>query len=228
MDRAEMVSFIALFNEENFFKTGEGISKIATGTAGCFDQCFNILIWCVGKEVVYPPVQILFFHLYTFRGSMIIGFCSSRRKGYFIQGNFDMIDTVNEKDPVPFSELSQIADYILEKADDDPDILAREIDKLSLEIRNELITSDLLNAYQVFFYFFREDPGDLECDRLTLQPASALLTGVMMSETELFEAIFSIEAGEPVFSISEGDKVIAHCRGPESYRKALRFLDEAF
>ena len=90
---------------------------------------------------------------------------------------------MNDSTPVSFSELARIADQILEKGEDDPDVLARELDRLPPEIRNELISSDLLNASQGFCYCFREDPGELEQDRLTLQPAAALLTGVMMSET---------------------------------------------
>jgi hypothetical protein len=135
---------------------------------------------------------------------------------------------LNDTIPVSFSDLARVADQILEKGEDDPDVLAQELDRLTPEIRNELIISDLLNAYQVFFYFFREDPGDLEQDRLTLQPASALLTGVMIIETDLFEIFFSIDAGEAVFSVSDGDQIVARYRGADSYRKALRFLDESF
>jgi hypothetical protein len=133
---------------------------------------------------------------------------------------------VNDKDPVPFSELSRIADQILEMGEDQPDVLARELERLPPDIRNELLTSDLLNAFQVFYYFFRENPGDLERDRLTLQPASALLTGVMMTGIDLFEILFSIEAGVPVISVSDGDQVIARYQGTDAFRKAVRFLDE--
>ncbi|MDD1705779.1 MAG: hypothetical protein LUQ12_01925 [Methanoregulaceae archaeon] len=133
---------------------------------------------------------------------------------------------MNDKDPVPFSELSRIADQILEMGEDQPDVLARELERLPPDIRNELLTSDLLNAFQVFYYFFRENPGDLERDRLTLQPASALLTGVMMTGIDLFEILFSIEAGVPVISVSDGDQVIARYQGTDAFRKAVRFLDE--
>ncbi len=228
MHRTDPVSPVAAFDEECCSKTVEGIGKSVAGAAGCDGKCLDILIWCVCKEVVDPPVQILFFHLYTFRGSMIIGFRSARESGYYIQENSDTIDTLNDTTSVSFSELACIADQILEKAEDDPEILAQELDGLAPGIRNELLTSDLLNAYQVFFYFFREDPGDLEQDRLTLQPASALMTGVMMSETELSELFFSIEAGEPVFSVSDGDRVVARFRGADAYQKALQFLDESF
>ena len=142
-------------------------------------------------------------------------------------GHSDMSDAVNEKEPIPFSELGRIADQILEKGEDRPDVLARELDDLPPGVRSELLASDLLNAYQVFYYFFRYDPGDLERDRLILQPASALATGVMVTEIDLFEVIFSVDNGVPVFSVSAGEQVIARYRGPDSYKKALLFLDEA-
>lgn len=134
---------------------------------------------------------------------------------------------MNDKDPVPFDKLRRIADQILEKGEDQPDVLAIELEQLPSEIREELLTSDLLNAFQVFYYFFREDPGDLERDRLTLQPASVLMTGVLVTETDLFEILFSIDTGEPVLSVSDGDEVIARYRGADAFRKVLGFLDES-
>ncbi len=128
---------------------------------------------------------------------------------------------------MPFGELGRIADHILEKGEDEPDVLAHELDQLPPDIRDELLTSDLLNAFQVFYYLFREDPGDLERERLTLQPASALATGVMMSENDLFEVIFSFDGSEPSFSVSDGEQIIARYHGTGSYAQALQFLDEA-
>lgn len=126
-----------------------------------------------------------------------------------------------------YSELYSIADRILEIGEDRPDLLAGELERLPQSIRSELLASDILNAYQVFYYYFRKDPGDLEKDRLTLQPASALSTGVMITETDLFEVIFSVEDEEPLFSVSDGEQVIARFRGNDSYSKVLRFIDES-
>ena len=47
-------------------------------------------------------------------------------------------------------------------------------DALDPALRNELLVSDLLNAYQAFYYFFRILPDDLVCERLELEPASSL------------------------------------------------------
>jgi hypothetical protein len=81
---------------------------------------------------------------------------------------------VNKKDPVPFGELGRIADQILEKGEDQPDVLANELDLLSPALREELLTSDLLNAFQVFYYLFRQEPGDLE--RETAHPPACIGT----------------------------------------------------
>ena len=131
------------------------------------------------------------------------------------------------KEPIPYGELIRIADRILERGEDDPRVLVRELERLSPGIRDELFTSDILNAYQVFFYFMRRDPGDLERERLMLQPASALGAGVLMSEVDLFEILFSLEDGEPVFSVSDGESVLARYRGPDAYERARRFLDDS-
>jgi hypothetical protein len=48
----------------------------------------------------------------------------------------------------------------------------------------------------------------------------------MMSENDLFEVIFSLDGIEPVFSVSDGEQVIARYHGTGSYGKVLQFLDE--
>jgi hypothetical protein len=135
--------------------------------------------------------------------------------------------TVTGEEPLPYRDLVRIADRLLERGEDNPEVLSRELAYLAPGIRDELFTSDLLNAYQVFFYFYRKDPGDLERERLMLQPASALGAGVLIAELDLFEIFFSLEQGEPVFSVSDGESVLARYHGPDAYQRALRFLDEA-
>lgn len=131
------------------------------------------------------------------------------------------------EDRLPYRDLVRIADRLLGRGEDDPAVLARGLAALSPDVRDELFTSDLLNAYQVFFYFCRAEPGDLERERLMLQPASALGAGVLIAELDLFEILFSLEQGEPVFSVSDGESFLARYRGPDAYQRALRFLDDA-
>ena len=54
-------------------------------------------------------------------------------------------------------------------------------------VRNELLVSDLLNAWQVFYYFFRTVPDELVRERLELEPASSLVLGVAIDEIDLLD-----------------------------------------
>ena len=88
-----------------------------------------------------------------------------------------------------YETLSKIADDILDEADDDID---RLVDLLSLQdgaVLNELLDSDLLNAYQVFYYYFRREPSELIQDILMLEPATSLRYGVHIDDSELAEVV---------------------------------------
>ncbi len=129
--------------------------------------------------------------------------------------------------PLAYRDLYVVADRILEEGEDDPEALSEALDQLDPGIRDELLASDFLNAWQVFYYHFREDPGELERDRLTLQPGSALSEGVLITEIEFYELVFLIESKEPVISIRTGKDIVANFRGKDAYRRARKFLDEA-
>jgi hypothetical protein len=134
---------------------------------------------------------------------------------------------VNEERRLSYQELYAVADRVLELGEDDPGALVQALDRLDPEVREELLFSDFLNAYQVFYYFFREDPGDLERDRLTLEPASAVLTGVKVTEIEFYEVIFLVESGEPVIAVHKGPGIVASFRGKEAYESAMQLIEEA-
>ncbi|MCU0632433.1 MAG: hypothetical protein MUC66_05620 [Methanolinea sp.] len=134
--------------------------------------------------------------------------------------------TDQEKVPT-YRELAEIAEHLLERTEEDETLLARELDTLDPGIRRELLVSDFLNAYQSYYYYFRNAPGDLERERLILQPASALVQGVMIAEIELLEIIFRVEDDQAVMSVSDGDHILVNYRGRDAYRRALRFIDEA-
>jgi len=61
----------------------------------------------------------------------------------------------------PYHELVAIADRLLDECGEDAGLLAEKLDGLVPEMREELLVSDLFNAYQVFYYFFREIPDDI-------------------------------------------------------------------
>ncbi|MCQ8894099.1 MAG: hypothetical protein NQU46_05650 [Methanolinea sp.] len=125
------------------------------------------------------------------------------------------------------AQLAEIADRILDRAAEDDDALVRELDELPPEIRREILVSDFLNAFQVYYYLFRSVPGELERERLLLQPASALSHGVLLEEIDLLLVIFRVDGGEPVITVTDGDQVLVNYRGKDAHRKALRFIDEA-
>ena len=125
---------------------------------------------------------------------------------------------------LPYSRLVAIADKLLDDADEDIVHLTRGIDALEQPIRDELLISDLLNAYQVFYYFFRIEPDILVQERLDLEPASSLINGLKIEETDLLEMYFGIRNAMPVIVISDGDKVVATFSGKSAYEQGRMFL----
>jgi len=125
---------------------------------------------------------------------------------------------------LPYSRLVAVADKLLEDADDDVGRLARSIDALEQPVRDELLVSDLLNAYQVFYYFFRIEPDILVQERLDLEPASSLINGLKIEETDLLEMFFGIRNAMPVIVISDGDKVVATFSAKSAYEQGRMFL----
>ena len=90
---------------------------------------------------------------------------------------------MDTKNPVPsFPELVRIADCLLEESGEDEDALRAPDGSPARTVRCELLVSDLLNAWQVFYYFFRSFPDELVRERLELEPASSLVNGVAIDE----------------------------------------------
>lgn len=125
---------------------------------------------------------------------------------------------------IPFSRLVAIADRLLEDADDDMALLVRGIDAIEQPVRDELLVSDQLNAYQVFYYFFRTEPELFVQELLDLEPASSLIHGLKIEETDLLEMVFGIKDAKPVIVISDGDKVVATFSGKSAYGQGREFL----
>jgi hypothetical protein len=124
-------------------------------------------------------------------------------------------------------ELAELADRLFEISDDDVKRLADLLDTLDGEMRRELLRSDFLNAFQVFYYYFREHPTDIGEERLILQPAGAVERGIMFEEWELLEFFFKVSGDEPVIEISDGDRVVASFRGGDAYREAVGYAAES-
>lgn len=126
---------------------------------------------------------------------------------------------------IPYQELAALADHLFEACEDDVSCLARRIAGLDPASRNELLASDLLNAYQVFYYFFRSAPDELTQERLELEPASSLVRGVRIDEVDLFELIFSLANLEPVITVSDGERPLATFRGKTAYAEGLKYIE---
>ncbi|HVP95108.1 MAG TPA: hypothetical protein VMS89_08065 [Methanoregulaceae archaeon] len=127
----------------------------------------------------------------------------------------------------PYRELAKLADSLFKASGDDEERLASHLDTVSTDLRHELFVSDLLNAYQVFYYFFRESPGDLGKERMILAPASLLVHGMAILEVDYLEVIFSMDPDEPVITVRDEGQVLANYRGKTAYRDAMQFIDES-
>jgi hypothetical protein len=127
--------------------------------------------------------------------------------------------------PVPYHTLSALADHLFEECEDDVKCLSHRIDALDATLRDELLVSDLLNAYQVFYYFFRILPDELVCERLELEPASSLTRGVKIDDIELLDLVFSVKNHEPAIIVSDGEKPLMTFTGKTAYTEGLKYIE---
>jgi hypothetical protein len=125
---------------------------------------------------------------------------------------------------IPFNILAALADRLFLECEDDVKCLSRMIEKLDPDARNELLVSDLLNAYQAFYYYFRTCPDELVCERLELEPASSLLRGVKIDEIELLDLIFLVKNHEPVIIVSDGERIFTF-KGKTAYNEGLKYIE---
>jgi hypothetical protein len=126
---------------------------------------------------------------------------------------------------VPYHTLVALADHLFEECEDDVKCLSHRIDTLDSALRHELLVSDLLNAYQVFYYFFRILPDELVGERLELEPASSLTRGVKIDEVELLDLVFSVKDYEPVIRVSDGQHPLATFTGKTAYSDGLKYIE---
>lgn len=124
-----------------------------------------------------------------------------------------------------FAQLVTTADCLLDECGEDEEALVRRLEVLPVEVRNELFVSDLLNAWQVFYYYFRTVPDELRRERMELEPASSLVSGVFIDEVELLEIIFAIKNHMPHIYITDGEKVLSTFSGPSAYEDGLRYIE---
>jgi len=127
-----------------------------------------------------------------------------------------------------YRDLANIADRLFIQSNDNEEELATALDSVDEEVRQDLLRSDLLNAYQVFYYYFREFPGELAKERMLLLPASTLSHGVILAEINYVEVVFQVEQGSPVITLHDEGQVIANYHGKDAFRNARQFIDDSY
>lgn len=129
-------------------------------------------------------------------------------------------------EPVPsFPELVTIADCLLEESGEDDDELMRRLETLPPAVRKELFVSDLLNAWQVFYYFYRVVPDELIHEKLDLEPASSLVNGVTIDEIELLERVFRIKNDQPEILVTDGQDTLKTFSGRSAIEDSREYID---
>jgi hypothetical protein len=126
---------------------------------------------------------------------------------------------------LPYRELVAMVDAILDECEDDVSCIVQKLGTLDPSVRSELLISDLLNAYQVFFYYFRTVPDTLVMERLELEPASSLKAGLKIDEVDLLEMFFVMRESKPLIIISDGDKAVATFSGNRAYADGKSYLE---
>ena len=126
---------------------------------------------------------------------------------------------------VPFPELIALADKLLGESDEDVERLATKIGSLDADVRNELMVSDLLNAWQVFYYYFRTVPDELVKERMELEPASSLPYGLKIDEVEFLELFFVMKDHKPLIIVRDGEKPVATFSGSTAYANGMKYLE---
>jgi hypothetical protein len=130
-----------------------------------------------------------------------------------------------EGSSLPYNALVVLADGLFLECEDDVSCISRRLEELDPARRNELLVSDLLNAYQVFYFYFRSYPDDLVRERLELEPASSLIKGVKIDEVELLDLTFQVKNHEPVIVISDGEHIVSEFTGKKAYSQGMKYLE---
>ena len=132
-------------------------------------------------------------------------------------------------DSTPYQELGDIAEQLFAACDDDPICVAKKIDTVTQSVREQLLRSDLLNAFQVFYYYFRESPAILAEEILLFHPASLLAHGISLIKDNgrPYEMIFFVKQGVPEVVILNEDDIVAETfSGTDAYKKATSYIRE--
>ena len=131
-------------------------------------------------------------------------------------------------DTISYNELGDIAEELFTVCEDDPICVAKQLDTFGPEIRDQLLGSDLLNAFQVFYYYFREVPDIVTEEILLFHSASHLVYGIpLIKGIGPYEMIFFMKQGRPMIAIIDEDDVVSMSfSGAKAYQKAVAYIRE--
>lgn len=127
---------------------------------------------------------------------------------------------------IPYPLLAEMADEIFSVCEDDDDCLVSRIAALDDPVRTALLASDLLNAWQVFYWYFREHPGEDIQEILLFTPAGNLRDGISLGETGLFTLGFTVNNDRPEIVVADDLQVLSRFTGKNAWRETLRFMEE--
>lgn len=126
----------------------------------------------------------------------------------------------------PSADMDDVADDIFVECEDDVVCIAARLEGLNPDLRWELLESNLLNAWQVFYYIFRFEPDDLTRERLELEPALAARSGVLLEHRDLFELVFIVRDRRGFIGVSDGETLLARFEGSDAYDEARAYVDQ--
>ena len=136
--------------------------------------------------------------------------------------------TTIDEGTISYQELGDIAEQIFTVCEDDPNCVVKKLDTLAPRVRDLLLESDLLNAFQAFYYYFREFPDIVAEEILLFHSAAQLMDGIfLIKDNGPYEMIFFVKQGVPkIFIIDEDDSVLKTCTGKSAYKEAISFIHE--
>ncbi len=124
-----------------------------------------------------------------------------------------------------YADLADLVEGILDRCDDDPACIAAELNTLEPETRSDILSSDLLNAWQVFWYFFESYPGNEHVEYLVFHSAGELARGVPMGDAGIFTLTFFVKSGQPGIIIEDDMAEVARFSGLSSWSDTKKFLE---
>ncbi|MGB8310148.1 MAG: hypothetical protein WCE65_09930, partial [Methanoregula sp.] len=99
------------------------------------------------------------------------------------------------------------------------------LETMPVPVLHELIVSDLLNAWQVFYYFFRTTPEELIRERLELEPASSLVDGIEIDEIDLLIRVFRVRNSIPEILVTDGKETLKTFSGVNAFDDSFSYIE---